>query len=64
MGSKFSGVPHFEIVQSAFPTRKELSTIALDSFSNADPSSPVKVVQCVCSKEEQLEMVAVIITCL
>ena len=34
------------------PTREEFSAIVLDSFSNADPSSPVKVVQWACSKEE------------
>ena len=35
-----------------FPTREEFSAIVLDSFSNADPSSPVEVVQWACSKEE------------
>ena len=34
------------------PTREEFSAIVLDSVSNADPSSPVDVVQWACSKEE------------
>ena len=34
------------------PTREEFSAIVLDSFSNADPSSPVEVLQWECSKEE------------
>ena len=34
------------------PTREEFSAIVLDSFSNADPSSPVEVVHWACSKEE------------
>ena len=33
------------------PTREEFSRIVLDSFSNADPSSRVEVVQWVCSQE-------------
>ena len=34
------------------PTREEFLANVLDSFSNADPSSPVEVVQWACSKEE------------
>ena len=34
------------------PTREEFSAIVLDSFSNADPFSPVEEVQWACSNEE------------
>ena len=39
------------IPTTAVRTREEFSAIVLDSFSNADPSSPVEVVQWACSKE-------------